>query len=214
MIGDIHCFSRMSLEYPEKMVFARLGGHLHKTILEGSAAEKVRHAAIHAFSLCRPQGRYCVLPVREVSETGILLTDGSAVSSCDFARKCKNITHLWCAAVTVGVDITEARDSLESVAERAVYDAVGGETADAAMEFMHRKCCRDLLSRGLNLSERRFSPGYGDMPLELQLFLYNLLKMNEMGITLSDRCFMTPEKSVTAFAGITSIQGSVFYDTK
>lgn len=49
----------------------------------------------------------------------------------------------------------------------------------------------------------RFSPGYGDVPLSLQTqVLAALDAQRKLGITLTDTFFMTPCKSVTAFAGI------------
>lgn len=49
----------------------------------------------------------------------------------------------------------------------------------------------------------RFSPGYGDLPIEVQkVFLPLLDAERRLGITLSDSCLMAPSKSVTAIIGI------------
>ena len=49
----------------------------------------------------------------------------------------------------------------------------------------------------------RFSPGYGDLPIEVQReFLPLLDAERRLGITLSDSCLMAPSKSVTAIIGI------------
>jgi len=50
---------------------------------------------------------------------------------------------------------------------------------------------------------RRYSPGYGDLPIEVQReFLPLLDAQRRLGITLSESCLMAPSKSVTAIIGI------------
>jgi cobalamin-dependent methionine synthase I len=52
-------------------------------------------------------------------------------------------------------------------------------------------------------NKNRFSCGYGDLPLELQRDIFAALNVTKnIGVTLSDNCFMTPTKSVTAIIGI------------
>ena len=122
----------------------------------------------------------------------------------DFCARCQNAPRLWMGAVTAGKAITDARDSLPAVAEQLIYDAVGSESADAAMELLHRFAATELRHLGMMLSPRRCSPGYNDMPLTIQGKFFEALEMKEMDITLSENCFMTPEKSVTAFAPIST----------
>ena len=68
---------------------------------------------------------------------------------------------------------------------------------------MQQQAARQLLRQGKLLGPRRFSPGYGDVPLSLQRDVLAVLDaQRKLGITLSDTFFMTPCKSVTAFVGI------------
>ncbi len=49
----------------------------------------------------------------------------------------------------------------------------------------------------------RFSPGYGDLPLELQYRITAILDTpRQIGLTLTDTCIMVPRKSVTAVIGL------------
>ncbi len=53
----------------------------------------------------------------------------------------------------------------------------------------------------------RFSPGYGDLPLETQRDFIRLLDATrKAGITLNESCLMNPLKSVTAIAGVEPAQ--------
>ena len=110
---------------------------------------------------------------------------------------------MWFGAVTVGTDVISQRDSLEKVSERAVYDAVASETADSAMDMLFALSGAELQRRGAVLDSGRYSPGYGDMALENQKLFFQLLDMQKMGVDLTEHCYMTPEKSVTAVAGVT-----------
>ena len=77
--------------------------------------------------------------------------------------------------------------------------------ADAVGSAMIEHWC-DVLNAELTAgkeSKPRYSPGYGDVPLTIQKDILTLLDaQRKLGITLSDTCFMTPTKSVTAFIGL------------
>ena len=55
---------------------------------------------------------------------------------------------------------------------------------------------------GCERSGKRFSPGYGDLKLEYQKeLLYHLDAQRTVGVTLTDKYLMLPEKSVSAIVG-------------
>ena len=50
----------------------------------------------------------------------------------------------------------------------------------------------------------RFSPGYGDLPLEFQRDIFRILKPEKtIGAYLTDALMMVPSKTVSAIVGIT-----------
>ena len=58
-------------------------------------------------------------------------------------------------------------------------------------------------ARENNLLRPRFSPGYGDVTLEIQKIFFELLECQKnLALTLNDSLIMSPEKSVTAFIGL------------
>ena len=78
--------------------------------------------------------------------------------------------------------------------------------ATAAIEEYCDQVCRDMRTgyekRGLYLRPR-FSPGYGDFPLDCQSSLLEALEAGKrMGIKLTESLLMMPSKSVTAVMGI------------
>lgn len=201
MTGVLHTLSRIAVPFPEREVFLRLGGRTTRTAMTDAEAREYRKVALEAFEMCELRGRWAVFPAR-AEETGVRLDDGTLIPGTQFARRSAGIRAVWCGAVTAGAKITAARDAGGPVARSAVYDAVGGECADAGMAFMQRQAATQLRSGALGLRESRYSPGYGDMPLEVQKFFFARLKLEELGMKLDEHCFMLPEKSVTAFAGV------------
>jgi len=78
----------------------------------------------------------------------------------------------------------------------------------AATEYIEQYCdnCEEAIKN--DLGERmflrpRFSPGYGDFPLEFQQSFIQVLEASKkIGIMLTDSLMMVPSKSVTAIIGI------------
>ena len=59
------------------------------------------------------------------------------------------------------------------------------------------------ISEEYGYTNPRFSPGYGDLPLELQKDFFRVLEPSrKIGLTLNTSMLMTPSKSVTAIIGI------------
>ena len=197
-------YPSLNVAFPEKKIFIRLGGHFTKTVLSPEEKCRFLSAAHTAFAACSPKGRWDILPVEAVGKNGIRLAGNSFIPGAKFAALSSGITHLWFGAVTVGKHVVTLRDSAGKISDAATYDAAASETADEAMNLLHRIAAQSLLKSGLFLASRRYSPGFGDMPLDIQQFFFEKLRLAELDMTLNENFFITPEKSVTAFAGITS----------
>lgn len=77
----------------------------------------------------------------------------------------------------------------------------------AGAMFIEEYCdelTKDLLkSEEKNIFTPRFSPGYGDVNLDVQKIFFNVLSCEKnLALFLNDSLIMSPEKSVTAFIGI------------
>ena len=64
----------------------------------------------------------------------------------------------------------------------------------------------DLFNKKINgeyqYTKSRFSPGYGDLPIEFQRDIFSVLNLNKnIGVYLTEGMQMTPSKSVTAIIG-------------
>ncbi len=117
-------------------------------------------------------------------------------------KDCKQAV-IFAATVGIALDRLIAKYSRTSPAKAVMLDALGTERIEALCD----KFCCDLaelkLKEGLFLKPR-VSAGYGDIPLQLQAQLFELLDCpRQIGLTLNQSMLMSPSKSVTAIVGIT-----------
>ena len=72
------------------------------------------------------------------------------------------------------------------------------------MDEQQKKISTELEKSGLYLRPR-FSPGYGDFPIEFQEPIMRMLDCaKKIGLTMTDSYMMSPTKSVTAIIGIST----------
>ena len=102
----------------------------------------------------------------------------------------------------MGVDRELRRLSLTDHVEQVVFDSAGTTLVERTADACEADIVSEASRRGL-FCTWRFSPGYGDMPLDTQPVLLAALDAQRMlGITLSSSLLMTPTKSVTAVVGM------------
>ncbi len=101
---------------------------------------------------------------------------------------------LFAATVGLEIDRLMLRYASVSPARALFFQAMGAERIEAVC---------DVLCQKRGYTGRRFSPGYGDFPLEAQREIFRLLTPEKIGLTLTDSLLMTPTKSVTAIVGET-----------
>ncbi len=141
---------------------------------------------------------YRTLPVAIDGATVTLGPVNAASSS--LAARLAGCREAILMAATVGhaIDRRLARYTRTSPARALLLSALGSERCEALVETF----LADLAAGGLTLT-KRFSPGYGDLPLALQRDLLPLVEAERtLGITLSSGDLMSPTKSVTAIIGI------------
>lgn len=107
-------------------------------------------------------------------------------------------------AATVGLapDRMIAKFGKLSPVASLMFQALGTERVESLCNSFCKARENILSDMGCRLGVR-FSPGYGDIPLSMQLDLFNALDVtHNIGVSLTDALMMVPTKSVTAIAGI------------
>jgi len=121
------------------------------------------------------------------------------LKSATLIKNLQGCKEVFVFAVTLGLGVDRLLNqlSLVSPAKHFITDALASSMAEAAADLA------DDLVKGEILCRPRFSPGYGDLPLEVQPKILNLLNAQRLlGITTNKAFLMSPGKSVTAIMGI------------
>ena len=107
-------------------------------------------------------------------------------------------------AATIGLEIDRMITLYGKIspAKGHMLQAIGAERIEAL--------CNDFnqyITEEYGYTKPRFSPGYGDLPLELQKDFFRVLEPSRrIGLTLNESMLMTPSKSVTAIIGISDTE--------
>lgn len=128
---------------------------------------------------------------------GFLYAEGKSLA--EHLKGCRQAI-LFAATTGLAAEQQRKRAEVASPAKALVLDAVG----TAAVEALCDRFCADRRAELTGQTLRpRFSPGYGDLPLQLQKELLACLDSHrKIGLSLSESMMMTPQKSVTAIVGI------------
>ncbi|MBQ6563331.1 MAG: hypothetical protein K6A68_07695 [Clostridiales bacterium] len=148
-------------------------------------------------------GRVCYasFPV-QLSEDGQVDLSFTKVSSRSLCHLLRSSSQCILFAATIGIDFDRyaARISRLSTTNGWLLHAIGTERIETLCDTFEKT----LLEEGCQLT-RRFSPGYGDVPLSMQRDVFRALDCSrKIGLTLTDSLLMSPSKSVTAIIGLTN----------
>jgi len=105
-------------------------------------------------------------------------------------------------ACTAGAEMDRriTRAKLQSPAKGLLMHAIGAQQVEGGCDRLCRQLAEQFPDKQLT---DRYSPGYGDLPLEMQRDVMTALDCGRtVGITLTDSLLMTPSKSVTAIIGM------------
>ena len=144
--------------------------------------------------------RYHIKRTPNGLDLGFAQTDSAALM-----RNLNGCDEIIVFAATLGLELDRqiARYAHLSPARSMMLQAIGTERIESLCDAFEN----DLISQGLGLRPR-FSPGYGDLPLEMQRELIAALDCAKtVGISLNESLMMSPSKSVTAIIGLTAEKG-------
>ncbi len=94
-----------------------------------------------------------------------------------------------------------SRTSKTDMAKTVVLQACAAALLEEYCDECQERIRQEMESEGRYLRPR-FSPGYGDFPIECQRDMVRMLDCaKSIGLTLTESCMMAPSKSVTAVIG-------------
>ncbi|BEP29638.1 vitamin B12 dependent-methionine synthase activation domain-containing protein [Helicovermis profundi] len=141
----------------------------------------------------------------------VTLKNSSIVlSGKDISKHLIDSKRIVILAVTLGIDAERY------IIKKNYLSALDGLISDACMsdltEYYADECEKQIKST-IKANEKttfRYSPGYGDLPLNTQKNIIEELNTNRIiGLNITDSYILTPRKSVIAIIGIEDINSKV-----
>lgn len=198
-------FDHIVLPVPKEKIYSRLGYAKGITKLDDKQSDAFEGYIEEALEFIDLKGAGAIIPIDKVEPSKVILRQGTAFESESLAKFLTGSKEILLIAATSGSKIVEAiseSSAGKDVTAAVIFDAVAGEMADSALSWIMHYFNRRISRQGRQLTPRRFSAGYGDFSLENQKIIYDILKLKQLGISLSDDYMLIPEKSVTAVAGV------------
>ena len=135
----------------------------------------------------------------------VLDADRLAIQGVSLAKHLEGCNQIAVMAVTLGPEVDRLISETQEhrIALGVVIDSGASIMAELATNMAEELIRAEIAEKGPILMTGRFSPGYGDSPLEMQAEVLELLHADEkLGITLSKGYMMSPSKSITAIMGL------------
>lgn len=105
-----------------------------------------------------------------------------------------------CLTLSQGVDELIDQAQQEDMLHALLYDAIANASVEEARYQLEQKIQMENPEWHINWL---FGIGYGDLPLTLQpQFLTKIDAKQKIGLTVNDKCILSPLKSVTGFVGL------------
>ena len=155
---------------------------------------------------CHPAFSFGVFDILTCSEEKIVLSECTlALTGKDIGKLLRGCSKavLFAATLGSGVDALLRKLQITNMPKALLTDAMAG----AAIEQICNDFQEDLQARFPDMQQTmRYSPGYGDLPLDLQKDLLATLEAGKrIGLFVTESNMLTPLKSVTAIIGLRDI---------
>lgn len=124
--------------------------------------------------------------------------------SNDLALNLHSCSKAIIFGATIGIEIDRliAKYSRLSPSKALCFQSIGAERIESLCNIFNDEITSSQLSKGL-YTRPRFSPGYGDLTLDIQKDVFTVLDCpRKIGLSLNESLLMSPSKSVTAIIGI------------
>ena len=196
---------------------ARYLGYQKVSVPDEQTEALIKSAAAELLEVIKPQAVYeqfdLSVEYDEEAGTGMVSFSDVSILSKDLARNLRECNKVVIFASTLGAQCDQQirRAQIKDPVKAAVLQATGAMYIEKCVDLLNEKIRIEFEEQGHKVRPR-FSPGYGDVSLEVQKDFFRLLPCQRIGLTLMDTLIMSPEKSVTAFIGIAvpeALEGSL-----
>ena len=187
---------------PDFKEVARYLGYSRTVSPDQDVSGLMEKAAREMAEVMKAQAVFEVFDLTVGLESELSFADVS-LHSRDLSRNLAGCSKVALLAATLGpqVDALIRRHSSTDPVYASILQATGPMYIEELVDLVNEEIKKIAASQGLK-TKPRYSPGYGDVSLEVQKDFFRLLPCTRIGLTLMDTLIMAPEKSVTAFVGL------------
>lgn len=163
---------------------------------------------IEKLSAVKPRFVYGTFKIGCIKENCVeLVNTGLKLSGSDIVRHLENCREVILTAATLGeeADRMIRRAQITDMAEAVVLDCCASVFIESVCEVKEAAFRKAAAEKNEYITSR-FSPGYGDLPLNLQKdFLEVLFAGKKIGLNATNENLLVPTKSVTAVIGRSNV---------
>lgn len=177
-------------------------GYGNSNVPDSGTYNLIKGCIVQMERVAIPHYVYKEFDLQFLSETKVSFAD-VVLDSKSLSLNLKNCRKVVLVAMTIGseVDALIRRWQYMDSTKAVILQACGAAFAEDYMEQFNSNLKEEYSAKGYKCHPR-FSPGFGDVPLEIQKVFFRLLPCDKIGLTLMDSLIMAPEKSITAFIGV------------
>lgn len=178
-------------------------------VLTGDLSARFEELARRCEKLCRVSYVWRVEEIDAARRLGesvpqvVLAGSGLALKGADIARHLSGARCVAIFACTLGQAPERELRKLAAMSalDHLLFDCCASSLAEAGAQTVQDMLGKEAAKLGL-VAHARFSPGYGDLALDVQPeFIAALDATRRMGLTVTSNNFLLPSKSVTAVVG-------------
>ena len=161
---------------------------------------------------CREEIKKIIIPrviysyknIKPIDSGVEVITTNLILKGKDIKEHLKNSKECVLMAVTLGNEVERKTRLYEKInlTKALILDACATTAVEEVCDIVENSVKEKAILSGMNITFR-YSPGYGDLPLDVQnSFLRALDAQKKIGLTVSENNLLFPRKSVTAIIGI------------
>lgn len=196
--------TQLNIDRAEALRYLRLPAHMTEADLPPDITTRLMEAETAVLAAAQPRFIWRSFEITGRSDIGIQLSGTSLVlPGADIAALLADCPGCIIMAATLGqaVDDLIRRTQPLDMAQALMLDALASAAVEDLCNQIQNALAAQYAQGSLYLT-RRFSPGYGDLPISLQKPLCTTLDtQRRIGLSPNQSGILLPRKSVTAIMG-------------
>lgn len=192
--------TEISIEKAEVLRYLRYKGQE----IESSFSEKIDLAIEQTRSIITPRAVYERYPLKFFEDRIEVEGTSLVFNSKDISRLLRDCDECILFAATIGtkVEMETRKAEYVDLAKSLIMDSAATTFVERTCDYIQEIIEKDVEKFGKCIT-MRYSPGYGDLPIECGKEILNILQSRKkIGLTTSGSGLMIPRKSVSAIIGI------------